>query len=134
MIESLDKTTIAYIAGSTFAALEVVSLVSVTFFGNAFRRRFPVLARHAGVGVKATSYRFAASMDTMIIAFLMTGQVHVALGIIGFEVLTKFFLYYAHEWLWTTKYFARLTHFVRQHNMNRSDEFAKAMITRSMGG
>jgi len=50
--------------------------------------------------VKAVSWRLTGSVDTMIISFLITGQLRWALTISGVELFTKIGLYYAHERIW----------------------------------
>ena len=50
--------------------------------------------------MKAVSWRIVGTLDTMIISFLITGKVTVALSIGSIEVLTKTILYYFHERLW----------------------------------
>ena len=51
--------------------------------------------------VKGLTWRFAATATTTVIAFLITGQVDVALQIGLFEFLAKLILYYLHERIWT---------------------------------
>jgi uncharacterized membrane protein len=50
--------------------------------------------------VKAVSWRLTGSLDTMIISFLITGQIKFALAISGVELFTKIGLYYVHERVW----------------------------------
>ena len=50
--------------------------------------------------VKAVSWRLTGSLDTMIISFLITGQLKFALAISGVELFTKIGLYYVHERVW----------------------------------
>jgi uncharacterized membrane protein len=50
--------------------------------------------------LKAVSWRLTGSVDTMIIAFLITGRIRWALTISGVELFTKVGLFYAHERLW----------------------------------
>ena len=50
--------------------------------------------------VKAVSWRLTGSVDTMIISYLLTGQIRWALTISGVELFTKIFLYYVHERVW----------------------------------
>lgn len=49
---------------------------------------------------KAVSWRVTGTVDTFIIAWLITGQVLLASGIALTEVITKIFLYWAHERVW----------------------------------
>jgi uncharacterized membrane protein len=51
--------------------------------------------------VKAISWRVTGTIDTFLVSYLITGKVTLALSISGVEVVTKMFLYYWHERLWT---------------------------------
>ena len=50
---------------------------------------------------KAITWRVTATIDTFIISWLITGRLEWATAIAGVEVLTKVFIYYLHERLWT---------------------------------
>lgn len=49
---------------------------------------------------KTFTWRFIASVDTVLIAFLISGDLISGLKIGGIEVLTKMILYYLHERIW----------------------------------
>ena len=49
---------------------------------------------------KAFSWRFTGTIDTVIVSYLVTGEVGSAFAIGGVEVFTKFFLYFLHERIW----------------------------------
>jgi len=49
---------------------------------------------------KAISWRILGTLDTILIAWLITGQVAMALSIGSIEVVTKMILYFFHERLW----------------------------------
>jgi len=49
---------------------------------------------------KAASWRIAATVDTFIISFLVTGKVSIAGTIAAVEVTTKIVIYYLHERVW----------------------------------
>jgi uncharacterized membrane protein len=57
--------------------------------------------RHYRSLVKAISWRVTGTLDTILIAFLITGQAKWALSIGFVELFTKIFLYYVHERIWT---------------------------------
>ena len=57
--------------------------------------------------VKAASWRATGTLDTMVISYLITGHVKVALSIGGIEVFTKMALYYVHERFWNVISFGR---------------------------
>lgn len=61
----------------------------------------PVPGSHAHSVMKAVSWRLVASMDTFVVAYVVTGHAAGAMGIASFEVLTKMAIYYFHERAWT---------------------------------
>ena len=50
--------------------------------------------------VKSLSWRILGTIDTIVISWILTGTLSVALSIGSIEVFTKLFLYYAHERIW----------------------------------
>jgi uncharacterized membrane protein len=50
--------------------------------------------------LKAVTWRIVGTIDTMIISYIITGKITVALSIGSIEVFTKMILYYFHERLW----------------------------------
>jgi len=58
--------------------------------------------------VKAISWRVTGTCDTILIAWLITGQVKAALGIGFVELFTKILLYYVHERVWNRLDFGRV--------------------------
>ena len=57
--------------------------------------------------IKALSWRITGTIDTMIISWLITRQLTIALSIGGIEVFSKMILYYFHERLWDRSQFGR---------------------------
>jgi adenylylsulfate kinase len=51
--------------------------------------------------LKAISWRTLGTVDTFILSWIITGQVHMAAAIGGVELITKTALYYGHERIWT---------------------------------
>lgn len=49
---------------------------------------------------KAASWRVTGTVDTIVISWLITGHLKVAISIGFVEVFTKMFLYYFHERIW----------------------------------
>jgi|AntRauMFilla1563_2_1112583.scaffolds.fasta_scaffold03512_3 uncharacterized membrane protein len=49
---------------------------------------------------KAVTWRIIGTIDTIVISYLMTGNVKIALSIGSFEVFTKMILYFFHERIW----------------------------------
>ncbi len=50
--------------------------------------------------MKTISWRIVGTIDTMLIAYILTGEVSMALSIGSVEVFTKMVLYYLHERVW----------------------------------
>lgn len=57
--------------------------------------------------IKSISWRTIGTIDTILISFLITGKVTLALSIGGIEVFTKMTLYYFHERAWNRVKFGR---------------------------
>jgi uncharacterized membrane protein len=55
---------------------------------------------HSRSFAKAVSWRIAASIDTFIISFFVTGKVSFAGTIAALELMTKTVIYYLHERAW----------------------------------
>jgi hypothetical protein len=49
---------------------------------------------------KAVSWRVTGTVDTFLISWLITGEVLLASGIALTEIITKIFLFWAHERVW----------------------------------
>jgi len=56
---------------------------------------------------KAISWRLTGTIDTIIVSFLISGKIKVALSIGFVELFTKITLYYFHERLWNRIKFGR---------------------------
>ena len=100
--------TVGYVAGATLVAAELSMAAVVFFCHERMSQKFPRLTAHMSIGVKTTSYRFFAGLDTFLITLLVTGNPWAGAGVVGFEVMTKFFLFYTHEWVWNRPFLARL--------------------------
>lgn len=58
--------------------------------------------------VKAISWRATGTVDTIVVSFLVTGRIKLALSIGGIEVFTKICLYYFHERVWNVLSFGKV--------------------------
>lgn len=67
-----------------------------------------MVEKHYRSLVKAVSWRLTGSVDTMVIAFLITGKIKWALTISGVELFTKILLFYVHERVWNKIPFGRI--------------------------
>ena len=50
--------------------------------------------------LKAVSWRLLGTIDTIVISFILSGQIKMALSIGGVELFTKIALYFFHERVW----------------------------------
>jgi uncharacterized membrane protein len=50
--------------------------------------------------VKAVSWRIVGTIDTIVISYIVTGELVMAFSIGSIEVITKILLYYLHERVW----------------------------------
>lgn len=50
--------------------------------------------------VKAVSWRVIGTLDTLLISYILTGEVAIAASIASIDFITKMFLYFFHERLW----------------------------------
>lgn len=57
---------------------------------------------------KAISWRIVGTLDTMLVSFIMTGDMVIAASIGGMEVFTKILLYYLHERAWAMMRWGRV--------------------------
>ncbi len=56
--------------------------------------------RHYRSVVKALSWRTLGTFDPMVVSFLVTGRIKLAVSIGAIELFTKIGLYYLHERAW----------------------------------
>ena len=59
--------------------------------------------------VKGVSWRTVGTIDTMIVAYFITGLPISAITIGGFEVFTKIGLFYLHERVWGKVWWGRIS-------------------------
>ncbi len=59
--------------------------------------------------VKTISWRALGTLDTIVISFLVTGNIGMAASIGAIELVTKMVLYYFHERAWNKLSFGRVT-------------------------
>jgi uncharacterized membrane protein len=50
--------------------------------------------------LKSITWRLIGTIDTILLGWLMTGNLTIGLSIGGLELFTKMFLYYLHERVW----------------------------------
>ena len=69
--------------------------------------------------IKSVSWRIVGTLDTMLISYIITGKVTIAVSIGSVEVITKTVLYYFHERLWAHIHQIRLN-ILKRHDGKRS--------------
>ena len=57
---------------------------------------------------KAVSWRATGTLDTILVSFIITGRIKLALSIGCFELVTKTLLYYFHERIWNRVSFGKV--------------------------
>ncbi|MDE2079012.1 MAG: DUF2061 domain-containing protein [Patescibacteria group bacterium] len=111
---TLDTLVLAFIfTGSIGAALSItgLELFTKTFWyycherlwvhaPRLLQKDYEYLALHLWSVLKAVSWRLWGSLDTFVLAFLVTGHLGTSISIGGAEVVTKITLYYIHERIW----------------------------------
>ena len=50
--------------------------------------------------LKTISWRIVGTIDTIVISWILTGQIETALAIGSVELVTKMILYFGHERIW----------------------------------
>lgn len=59
----------------------------------------PLINRHRHL-LKTITWRLIGTLDTMVVAWVISGDPLLGLSIGGVEVFTKMVLYYIHERIW----------------------------------
>ena len=50
--------------------------------------------------LKSISWRIVGTFDTIVLSYIITGQLKMAITIGGVELITKILFYYLHERIW----------------------------------
>ncbi|MEW4924047.1 DUF2061 domain-containing protein [Algibacter sp. 2305UL17-15] len=51
---------------------------------------------------KALSWRVIGTLDTLIVSYILTGEISIAASIASIDFLTKMVLYFFHERIWNS--------------------------------
>lgn len=126
---TLDTILLSFLITGSFAnsvkigLTEVVTKILIYYLHERVWDRIP-WGRVHGVGpthgrslVKGISWRVLGTLDTMLIAYIITGAPMSAVKIGGFELFTKVALFYIHERIWGKIWWGRV--------MDESDEKKK---------
>lgn len=96
-------TTASYIAGAELVTKILLYVVHERVWARLRWGLGGGAATHEGVrrsGAKALTWRVVATLDTVLLALLFTGELGLALSIGALEVATKSVLYVVHERAW----------------------------------
>ncbi|MCP4494775.1 MAG: DUF2061 domain-containing protein [Gammaproteobacteria bacterium] len=83
--------------------MEQVSTINSTNSASDITRERPARSL-----LKAVSWRVTGSLDTILLSWIFTQQLAVAIAIGTTEVVTKIVLYYLHERIWSRVAFGRI--------------------------
>src|SRR5688572_19936864 len=75
--------------------------------------------------IKGISWRIVGTVDTIVLSFILTGQINTALKIGFSEIVTKVLLYYLHERAWIF--------FLKEQVQSARISFVKAVTWRIVG-
>jgi uncharacterized membrane protein len=104
---------------------EVIETSSLNLSEEVFlfitKRKFMQDKHHRSIA-KAFSWRILGTIDTVIISYLVTGNIKLAASIGIIETFTKMTLYYFHERIWDKINFGRLTNIDGQNLLGKNYE------------
>ncbi len=83
--------------------MEQVSTISSTNSASVITNERPARSL-----LKAVSWRVTGSLDTILLSWIFTQQMTVAIAIGATEVVTKIVLYYLHERIWSRVAFGQV--------------------------
>lgn len=84
--------------------------------------------------LKAISWRIVGTIDTMVISYIITGKISMAVSIGSFEVITKTILYYFHERIWAHVHRLRLNFLKKSDEKGIKDGRVKEAYKRKISG
>lgn len=87
--------------------------------------------RHLKSIVKAITWRIVGTLDTILISYILTGRISVALSIGSIEVFSKMFLYYLHERVWENVRWGRMLVVLRRNKIFGRRSTLKVKLSRA---
>ena len=87
------------------ALLEIITKIILYYFHERIWNLFNIgrlkeQVKRTRSLIKVFTWRFAASLDTFLLSYLITGRFDWATSIAIFEIITKAIIYYFHERAW----------------------------------
>jgi len=92
----------------------------IDFFLNLIKKD-PTVKRHL---VKTLSWRIIGTIDTVLLGWLVTGQISLGAKIGGLELFTKMLLYFMHERVWHRMKFGIPTRIFKAENVRKANAAA----------
>lgn len=106
IIGTLDTLLLSWLisgdlsVGLQIGGLELVTKMLLYYFHERLWFKTKVVSSNRRHILKTFSWRAIGTLDTMLLGWLVTGNPFTGLKIGAAEVITKMFLYFAHEKLW----------------------------------
>lgn len=106
LVGSLDTMILSWVItgnpifGLKIGAIETLTKIVFYYFHERFWYNSSVNNANKRHFYKTLTWRTIATLDTIIIGYLVTGNAIIGLKIGFFEVATKLILYYIHEKIW----------------------------------
>ena len=106
LVGTLDTIIIAWLitsdsaAGLNIGLAEMLTKMTLYYFHERLWARIAIREGHKKHVFKALSWRMIGTVDTMLLAWIITGNPMVGFKIGLVEVLSKLVLYYLHERAW----------------------------------
>lgn len=106
IIGTLDTLLLSWLisgdlsVGLQIGGLELVTKMLLYYFHERLWFKMKVVSSNRRHILKTFSWRAIGTLDTMLLGWLVTGNPFTGLKIGAAEVITKMFLYFAHEKLW----------------------------------
>lgn len=72
----------------------------------------PSVKRHIA---KTITWRIVGTVDTMLLGWLVSGDIKIGLSVGGLELITKMGLYYIHERVWYKSNFGLVNRSKKEH-------------------
>jgi adenylylsulfate kinase len=76
--------------------------------GSILEKRYLLMETHVRSMAKTVSWRIIATLTTMLLVFLFTGNLAITGGVGLTEFLAKTIIYYVHERVWNAIGFGRI--------------------------
>ena len=68
---------------------------------------------------KSITWRIVGTIDTMVISYILTKKIEIALSIGSIEVFTKMILYFIHERIWNSVRWGRMKVIIMKYSIFR---------------